>query len=195
MSISISNKLYIVLLLMLSISLPALTLLDKPVTSGNDSPASLDSSNTAFSDTTEFINAPDFTLETMQGEQFTLSEHRGKVIVLNIWATWCPPCRKEIPDFIELQDNMREDDVLFVGVSIDEEGWEVVRPFAKKYQINYPLVVDDGSIYQKYGPFRGIPTTFFINRKGQVEYVAPGMVNKDLVKPILEKLTAREYPV
>lgn len=141
--------------------------------------------------TREFKVAPDFTLTRMNGESFTLSEHKGKVVVLNIWATWCGPCRKEIPDFVELQEEMRDDNVLFVGVSLDEKGWEVVRPFAKKYDVNYPLVVDDGSVFDGYGPFRGIPMTFIINKKGQVEYVAPGMVTKKIIKPILEKLTRR----
>ncbi|SMO60576.1 Peroxiredoxin [Fodinibius sediminis] len=136
-------------------------------------------------------DAPDFTLEKMNGERFTLSDHEGKVVVLNIWATWCGPCRKEIPDFVEIQEEMREDGVLFVGVSLDEEGWEVVRPFAKKYKVNYPLVVDDGSVFDGYGPFRGIPMTFIINKKGKVEYVAPGMVNKNMIKPALEKLASR----
>ncbi|WP_372639044.1 peroxiredoxin family protein [Fodinibius sp.] len=143
-------------------------------------------------DTTRQLNdAPDFTLDKMNGEPFTLSEHEGKVVVLNIWATWCGPCRKEIPDFIEIQEEMRDNGVLFVGVSLDEEGWEAVRPFAQKYEINYPLVVDDGSVFEGYGPFRGIPMTFIINRKGKLEYVAPGMVNKKVIKPILENLARR----
>lgn len=136
-------------------------------------------------------DAPDFTLKTMSGKSFRLSEHEGKVVVLNIWATWCPPCRKEIPDFIEIQKEMRDEGVLFVGVSVDKEGWEVVRPFAQKYGINYPLVVDNGTINQKYGPFRGIPTTFIINKKGKVEYVAPGMINREALLPALKKLANR----
>lgn len=142
-------------------------------------------------DTDSLKDAPDFTLTKMNGESFTLLEHEGKVVVLNIWATWCPPCRKEIPDFIDIQEEMRDEGVLFVGVSQDKEGMEVVRPFAKEYGINYPLVVDDGTVRQKYGPFRGIPTTFIINKKGKVEFVAPGMVNREALQPALEKLANR----
>jgi cytochrome c biogenesis protein CcmG/thiol:disulfide interchange protein DsbE len=136
----------------------------------------------------ELIDAPDFTLEKMNGEPFTLSDHEGQVVVLNIWATWCPPCREEIPDFIEIQHEMRDEGVLFVGVSMDKEGWEVVRPFAQEYNINYPIVVDDGTVSRKYGPFRAVPTTFIINKKGKVAYVALGMLNKATLKPVLEKL-------
>lgn len=137
----------------------------------------------------EPIAAPDFTIEDMEVKDFTLSDHQGKIVVLNIWATWCPPCREEIPYFIELQDELR-DDVLFVGVSVDEEGWEVVEPFAQEFGINYPLVVDDGTIVDKYGPYRGIPTTFFINCVGEVEYVAPGMIPEQMLRPMLLELIA-----
>jgi len=143
------------------------------------------------SDQKELKDAPDFTLTNINGKSFTLSEHEGKVVVLNIWATWCSPCRKEIPDFVEMQKNMKDKGVLFVGVSVDKEGWEVIRPFAKEYSINYPIVLDDGTVYQKYGPLRGIPTTFIINKKGKVEYVATGMVTKKLLQPVLQKLAAR----
>lgn len=137
-------------------------------------------------------DAPDFTLEMMDGEMFRLSDHEGKIIVLNIWATWCPPCRKEIPDFIEIQKNMRDEGVLFVGVALDQEGWKVVRPFAKKYSINYPVVVDNGTVRRKYGPFRGIPTTFIINREAKVAYVSLGMTPKSVLKPVLGKLVNKK---
>lgn len=148
------------------------------------------SENSLFAEqsgSTDLLDAPDFTLTMMNGEPFTLSEHQDKIVILNIWATWCPPCRDEIPDFIEIQNEM-EDDVLFVGISTDEEGWEVVRPFADEFQINYPLVVEDGTIRNKYGPIRGIPMSFVINREGKVEYVIPGMINKETLQPVLERL-------
>ena len=160
----------------------------------NKKPSESSASSTAgtsANDNPELQEAPNFTLTKMNGESFTLSEHEGKVVVLNVWATWCPPCRKEIPDFIEIQEDMRDDGVLFVGVSVDREGWEVVRPFAEEYGINYPLLVDDGTINNKYGPFRGIPTTFIINKKGKVEYVAPGMINRGILEPALDELVSR----
>ena len=149
------------------------------------------SNETRKDDKVEYVTAPDFTLTTMDGSIFKLSDHKGKVIVLNIWATWCPPCRKEIPDFIAIQDEMRDDGVLFLGVSMDESGWEVVRPFAEEYQINYPLVVDDGSVYRQYGPFPGIPTSFIINKGGQVEHIVPGMINQATLQPILKEIVDR----
>ncbi|MEX2403153.1 MAG: TlpA disulfide reductase family protein, partial [Balneolales bacterium] len=153
--------------------------------------AAATSNETRDADNAEYVAAPDFTLTTMDGAEFKLSEHKGKVIVLNIWATLCPPCRKEIPDFIAIQDEMRDDGVLFVGVSMDESGWEVVRPFAEEYQINYPLVVDDGSVFGQYGPFPGIPASFIINKKGQIEHVVPGMINQATLQPILQEIVDR----
>lgn len=144
-------------------------------------------------DTTEkeFKEAPDFTLETMEGNAFTLSDHKGNVVVLNFWATWCAPCRKEIPDFMEPHDEMKDDGVIFAGISLDEEGWEKVRPYANDMEINYPIVVDDGSVAKQYGPIRAVPTTFVVNKKGQMEYIASGMITKEKLKPILQKLANR----
>jgi len=150
------------------------------------------SGQTAQADTTrEYKEAPDFTLQTVSGESFTLSDHEGKVIVINIWATWCAPCRREIPDFIKMQRDMRDQGVLFVGVSVDEKGWEAVRPYARKMDINYPVMVDDGSVFEGYGPFQLIPTSYIINKKGELEYVAPGMLTEYKLKPILEELVNR----
>lgn len=159
---------------------------NKPQQKASSASASVSSTN---ANGRELKNAPDFTLEKMNGEMFTLSEHEGQVIILNIWATWCPPCRKEIPYFIKLQEKMRSEGVLFVGVSMDREGWEVVRPFAREYGINYPVMVDNSTVYKKYGPFRGIPTTFIINREGKIAYVAMGMVPEHTLKSVLEELT------
>lgn len=140
-------------------------------------------------------DAPDFTLDKVDGEPFTLSEHKGQIVVINIWATWCAPCRKEIPDYMELQQEMKNKGVLFVGVSIDEEGWKVVRPVVEEYQINYPVVVDDGSVFEGYGPFRGIPITYVVNQEGKVEYVSEGMTTKGTLKPVLQEIANRRKTV
>ncbi len=138
-----------------------------------------------FYEATRDVTAPDFTLSTLGGDRFQLAEHRGEVIVLNFWATWCPPCRQEIPDFIELQDELGTQGVLFVGIAVDEQGMEVVRPFAEQYPFNYPVMVDDGSASDQYGPIAGLPTTFIIDRQGKVRRYAPGMITKEALRPIL----------
>ena len=113
--------------------------------------------------TLEAQEAPDFTLTDINGDQLSLSDYSGKVIILNFWATWCGPCKMEIPDFIDLQNKYGED-LVIIGVSLDQNGPKAVVPFAKKYEINYPVVYGNGQVVQDYGGVRGIPTTFIIDR-------------------------------
>ena len=131
--------------------------------------------------------APDFALERLSGETFRLSDHRGKVVAINFWATWCPPCREEIPDLIAVQEQMRGD-VLFVGVSLDKGSPDKVRAFAERFGINYPVVIDDGRVLEKYGPIPGLPTTFFIGPGGRVRVEAIGLLTKENMRPVLGAL-------
>ncbi len=134
------------------------------------------------------IMAPDFTLKEINGKSLTLSDLRGKVVVLNIWATWCPPCRREIPDFIDLQKELGSKGLQIIGISVDQKGLSVVKPFVKQHGMNYPVMVDNGIVSQEYGPIKYVPTTFVIDREGYIKGYAPGMLTKDILKPILMKL-------
>lgn len=133
------------------------------------------------------VTAPNFELERVRGGTFRLSDQRGKVVVLNIWATWCPPCREEIPDLIAIQDEMREQ-VVVAGVSIDTGDPADVQAFAEEFGINYPVVIDT----EKYGPILGIPTTFLIDASGRLQLKASGMVTNEQLRPVLERLAAGE---
>jgi cytochrome c biogenesis protein CcmG/thiol:disulfide interchange protein DsbE len=132
----------------------------------------------------------------MNGDSFRLADHRGEVVVVNFWATWCPPCRREIPGFIELQKEWGDKGLTFVGVSLDEEGFDAVRPYAEKMGINYPLVVDDGSVAQKYGGVSALPTSFIVGPEGTVQHARPGFlpesVLRDQVAPLLKRARANE---
>ncbi len=130
----------------------------------------------------------------MNGETFRLSEHRGKVVVINFWATWCGPCRQEIPGFVRLQEEFRADGLLFVGISTDPEGFEVVRPFAEKMGINYPLVVDDGSVAPRYGGIRALPTSFIVDPEGVVRYMQPGLLPEGALRPVLVRMLEEADP-
>jgi cytochrome c biogenesis protein CcmG/thiol:disulfide interchange protein DsbE len=133
--------------------------------------------------------APTFTLDRLNGEAFRLKEHRGKVVVLNFWATWCPPCREEIPDFVSLQEDLGDQGVQFVGVALERNpDPQAVRDFAEKMNINYPIGLDDGSISQKYGGIRGLPTTFVIGPEGEIRGRIPGRTTEEMLRPALEKL-------
>lgn len=139
---------------------------------------------------TQPVEAPDFRLQTLSGESFRLAEQRGKVVVLNLWATWCGPCREEIPDFMALHEELSPHGLVVAGVSLDESGWDVVRPYAESLAINYPILVDDGTVAEAYGPVSVMPTTFVIDRAGNVAYYAPGKLTREALRPALLDLLA-----
>ena len=139
--------------------------------------------------------APDFTLPALADGPFRLADHRGKVIVLNFWATWCAPCRADIPDFVALQRELRDEGVLFVGVSLDQEGAPVVEPFAREYAINYPVVLDPAqTLAEPYGGFGGLPTTFLLDREGRIRYRVLGIMPRESLVPRLRTLLAETPP-
>jgi len=112
--------------------------------------------------------APNFTLTDLNGSEVSLSDFKGKVIIVDFWATWCGPCKMEIPSFIKLQEDY-QDDVVVLGVSLDQGGPKAVVPFVKKMAINYPIVYGDGQVVQAYGGIRGIPTTFVIDKDFNIQ--------------------------
>jgi peroxiredoxin len=112
--------------------------------------------------------APDFTLKDASGNSVKLSDFRGKVVLLNFWATWCGPCALEIPWFIEFQQQMKSRGLEVVGVSMDEEGWSVIKPFIAEHKVNYHVLLGDDSVSQLYGGVDSLPTTFIIDREGRI---------------------------
>lgn len=117
----------------------------------------------------EWGNAPDFTLPQLDGGSLTLSDFKGKVIIVNFWATWCPPCRMEIPDFVYLYENYKDKGLVIIGVNLDRGDARSVKQFSEKYKINYPVVLGNGKVTQDYGGIRAIPTTFIIDTKGDIK--------------------------
>jgi thiol-disulfide isomerase/thioredoxin len=112
--------------------------------------------------------APDWSLRDVNGKDVTLSSFKGKVVVLNFWATWCPPCREEIPDLIKLQKKYAEKGLVVIGMSVDEAGPAAVKAFVRRTGMNYPVVIVDEKTAFAYGITGAIPTTFVINREGKV---------------------------
>jgi peroxiredoxin len=144
-----------------------------------------------FPSTTE-ASAPLFRTALLDGTTFDMQQTRGSVIIMNIWATWCAPCKKETPDLVSLYEAYREDGLMIVGVSVDEQGESVVVPFVEEYQVTYPIIIDrSGEVMDLYGPTMGIPTTYIIDREGHFRYFATGAVTKtellSKIKPLLEE--------
>jgi peroxiredoxin len=110
-----------------------------------------------------------FTLKDIQGASVDLAALKGKVILLDFWATWCGPCKIEIPGFVDLQNRYRDKGFVVVGVSVDDTV-DQLKEFAAEYKMNYPVVVGSGrdDIQEAYGPIWGLPTTFIIGRDGRL---------------------------
>lgn len=122
--------------------------------------------------------APDFTLEDSQGALIKLSSFRGKVVLLDFWATWCTGCKKEIPWYVEFQDKYKKEGLSAIGVSLDDDGWKSVKPFLQEHRINYPIVIGDWDTMGKSFSFNAMPATLLIDRDGKVAELHVGMVDK-----------------
>ena len=134
--------------------------------------------------------APGFALTDASGKTATLAEYRGKVVLLDFWATWCGGCKHEIPWFVEFQKSYGARGLAVVGVSLDGDGWKVLKPFLAGHSIPYRIVLGDAAIAQRYG-IEGMPDTFLIDRQGRVAaaYRAE-IVNRDDMETNLKALLA-----
>jgi thiol-disulfide isomerase/thioredoxin len=122
----------------------------------------------------------EFTLKDLHGREVRLADYKGKVIVLDFWATWCQPCREEIPGLIELQDKYRAQGLVVLGISIDDPIGDLP-PFAREFKTNYPLLVglDREDVFAAYGPIAGVPTTLLIGRDGRICRREVGLTTKE----------------
>jgi len=133
---------------------------------------------------------PDTSLTTLDEGSVDLAASKGQVLLVNFWATWCAPCRKEIPDLIELHEEFG-DDLVVVGVSLDKEPPDVVRSFVEEQNINYPIVHDpEGKVEAQFGGTYGIPTTFLVNPDGEIVRRIVGIFPTEELRPELESMIA-----
>ncbi|HET8550170.1 MAG TPA: redoxin domain-containing protein [Bryobacteraceae bacterium] len=135
--------------------------------------------------------APDFTLNDVNGRPVRLSDFRGKVVLLNFWATWCGPCKVEIPWFIEFEQKYKDRGLTVIGVAMDEEGWSIVKPYLAARRINYRVVIGTEQVGAAYGGVDSLPTTFIIDKDGRIASTHVGLVSKsDYENEILRLLGA-----
>jgi peroxiredoxin len=133
--------------------------------------------------------APGWELTDLDGKTIHSTDFKGKLVVLDFWATWCPPCRAEIPDFIALQKKYAAQGLTVIGVSVDQASLQTVKSFAEKNGINYPVVIADNKIVDAFGGIDGLPTTFIIDRNGNIVkshlgFTPPATIEKE-VKALL----------
>lgn len=124
--------------------------------------------------------APDFTLQDANGDSVKLSDYRGKVVLLNFWATWCGPCTVEIPWFVEFEQQFKSKGLEVVGISMDEDGWPAIKPFVAEHKVNYRILLGTDSVSDLYGGVDSLPTTFLIDRNGRFAFSPHiGLAGKD----------------
>ena len=138
--------------------------------------------------------APDFKLKDADGQTVSLSDYRGKVVLLNFWATWCGPCALEIPWFEEFEQKYKSQGFEVLGVSMDDDGWPAVKPYIAAHRINYRVLLGNDSVGQLYGGLDALPTTFVLDREGRIAFTPHvGLINKDeYLSEIQELLGVRQ---
>ena len=122
--------------------------------------------------------APQFALKDGDGRTVNLADFKGKVVLLNFWATWCGPCKIEIPWFIDFEQKYKDRGFAVLGVAMDDEGWEVVKPYVAKNNINYRILIGNDDVAGKYGGVDSLPTTFIIDKDGRITSTHVGLVSK-----------------
>ncbi|WP_067619492.1 TlpA family protein disulfide reductase [Dissulfuribacter thermophilus] len=131
--------------------------------------------------------APNFTLLNLEGDVVKLSNFKGKVVLLNFFATYCPPCRYEIPDFVKLQQELGPKGFQVIGVSVDENGEKILPYFVEKLQINYPVLLATTKVLRDYGNIYALPQSFLIGKDQTIIKHYIGMVTEHELRPLIEK--------
>ena len=131
--------------------------------------------------------APDFTLESLDGKSMKLSDFRGKAVLLNFWATWCGPCKIEMPWFVELQNQYAAQGFQIVGVAMDDASKEDIGKFAKDMGVNYPILIGKESVGDQYGGVPALPESFLIGRDGKIVDKIIGLRGKAEIEDAIKK--------
>jgi thiol-disulfide isomerase/thioredoxin len=151
--------------------------------------------NTSASRITQPTIAPDFSLESLDGKTLRLSDFRGKAVLLNFWATWCGPCKIEMPWFVDLQNQYGSQGLQIVGVAMDDGSKEDIAKFAKDMGVNYPILIGKDSVGDQYGGVPALPQSFLITRDGKIVDKIVGLRGKSEIEDAIRKaLNTRPAP-
>ncbi len=136
-------------------------------------------------------HAPDFTLLNLSGDTVNLSDYRGKVVLINFFATYCPPCRMEMPDFVRLQEKYGSKGFTVIAISVDNEPEKVLPSFIERLGLNFPVLLATTKVLKDYGNIYALPVTFVLDREHKIVKKITGMVNPDELDPVIEKLLSQ----
>lgn len=132
--------------------------------------------------------APDFTLNDLAGSPYSLKDAKGKVVILDFWASWCPPCKMELPHFQALYDKYRDKGLVVIGISVDRISPAQIAAFTRANGMTYPVLVATQDVVDSYGGVRDLPTTFVISRKGRIIKKFVGYQNRELFEALVREL-------
>lgn len=135
------------------------------------------------------VNSPaaSFSLQDLDGKPLNLANYRGKVVLLNFWATWCTPCRAEIPQFVDYQNKYGPQGLQLIGISMEDDA-KPVREFYQQFKMNYPVAIGNANLAESYGGVLGLPVTFLIGRDGRIAAKYVGAVEMPVLQQRIESL-------
>lgn len=139
------------------------------------------------------VPAPDFTLPSLDGRKVKLSDFRGKAVLLNFWATWCPPCKVEMPWFEDLQKQYAQDGLVVLGVAMDDSEPATIAKFASQLGVNYPVLLGTDKVSDDYGDVQYLPTTFYIGRDGTIVDKMTGLLDRKEIENAVRKTLNTQY--
>jgi peroxiredoxin len=139
------------------------------------------------------VPAPDFTLPSLDGRKVKLSDYRGKAVLLNFWATWCPPCKVEMPWFEDLQKQYAHDGLVVLGVAMDDSEPATIAKFASQLGVNYEVLLGTDKVSDDYGDVQYLPTTFYIGRDGTIVDKSTGLLDRKQIEDSVRKTLNTTY--
>ena len=139
------------------------------------------------------VQAPDFDLATLDGRRVKLSDFRGKAVLLNFWATWCPPCKIEMPWFEDLQKQYGKDGLVVLGVAMDDTEAPKIAEFAHEMGVNYQVLLGTDQVSDDYGNVQYLPTTFYVDRNGIIVDKAAGLFSREEIENDIKKILASSH--
>ena len=139
------------------------------------------------------VPAPDFILPSLDGRKVKLSDFRGKAVLLNFWATWCPPCKVEMPWFEDLQKQYAQDGLVVLGVAMDDSEPATIAKFANELGVNYPVLLGTDKVSDDYGDVQYLPTTFYIARDGTIVDKMTGLLDRKDIENAVKKTLGTTY--